>query len=232
MDKEQIELPGDYPEPTKGDMGITAMRTLIAAVPYVGGSVDEVLGLALQSPVQKRRDKWFRGVGAALEELAKRGKAPKLEELLEDERFVTATIQATRIAVGTHRGEKRRFLRNVLTSLACGKGTSEEMWGVFFRYIEEFGAPHIMLLKLFDNDERRARSGHCGTFAQYIIEGLGKPARNPYYYQFGYAIVDLNTRGLITLRDMGEKFTQDAVITPYGRHFLEFIADHEPAAGE
>jgi hypothetical protein len=232
MDTEQIELPGDYPEPTAGDMGFAAMRVLVAAVPYVGGPADEALSVAFQSPVQKRRDKWFRGVGAALEEIANRGEAPKLEELLEDERFVTATIQATRIAVGTHRGEKHRFLRNVLTKFACGKGSSEEMWGVYFRYIEEFGAPHIMLLRLFANDERRARSGHCGSFAQYIIEGLGKPARNPNYYQYGWAITDLHSRGLITLRDMGEKFTQDAVITPYGRHFLEFIADHEPAARE
>jgi hypothetical protein len=206
MDTDQIELPGDYPEPTAGDMGFAAMRVLVAAVPYVGGPADEALSVAFQSPVQKRRDKWFRGVGAALEEIANRGEAPKLEELLEDERFVTATVQATRIAVGTHRGEKHRFLRNVLTKFACGKGSSEEMWGVYFRYIEEFGAPHIVLLRLFANDERRARSG--------------------------WAITDLHSRGLITLRDMGEKFTQDAVITPYGRHFLEFIADHEPAAGE
>jgi hypothetical protein len=31
---------------------------------------------------------------------------------------------------------------------------------------------------------------------------------------------------------MGERFSQDAVITHYGRHFLEFIADYEPTAKE
>jgi hypothetical protein len=229
VSKEDVQL-GEYPEPTAADVGVTTMRSLIALVPYVGGAADELLGLGYTSPVQKRRDNWFTSLGATLDKLAREGAVPPVEKLVENERFVTATIHATRIAIGTHREEKHRFLRNVLLRVASGKCTSEELWGSYFRFIEDFGAPHMLLLRFFADDERRVRSSHCRTYAQYICEGLGKARRQPYYWLFPIAIADLNARGLCTLRSMEEKFTGADIVTYFGREFMRFVAEYEPGS--
>jgi hypothetical protein len=225
-----------YPEATTSDAGVAVLRSAISVAPFVGGAANELLSLVLVAPLEKRKEKWIRAVAADVDALIKKVDGMSWELLGKNEQFVTATIHATRIAMATHRGDKHRYLRNVLVCVAAGKGTSEEMWGSYFRLIEDFGAPHMQLLRLFGNDERRQRSGHCFTYAQYIREGLGKAARNPYWYLYPLALIDLNTRGLISIRDMEQKFATDDIVTYYGRRFMDFIADYEPevqsAAGQ
>jgi hypothetical protein len=232
MSTEELLPPGEYPEPTAADKRVGTVRTLMALVPYVGGAADELISIGYTSPVQKRRDAWFKDVGAALDRLSREGAVPPVEKLIEDEGFVTATIHATRIAIGTHRDDKHRFLRNVLLRVAAGKGTSEEFWGTYFRFIEDFGAPHMMLLAFFGNDERRKRSSHCHTIAQYMAEGLGIARRQRYYSLFPLAITDLHARGLITIQRMDERFTGDDPVTPLGRAFMRFVEEYVPEAKE
>jgi hypothetical protein len=228
MNDEELITLGEYPDATAVDVGLGTVRALVALVPVVGGAADELMTMGVSSPVQKRRDDWFRGLGAAVEKLARDGACPPVEKLVEDEKFVTATIRATHIAIGTHRGDKHRYLHNILTRIAAGKGAHEEMWGIYFRLIEDFGAPHMQLLRLFSNEERRQRSGHCHTYAQYISEGLGKQARNPCSFMYPIAIADMHARGLIKTRGMEEKFETTDVITYFGHGFLRFVAEYVP----
>ena len=85
---------------------------------------------------------------------------------------------------------------------SCGERHERGVLGTYFRFIEDFGAPHMMLLAFFGNDERRKRSSHCHTIAQYMAEGLGIARRQRYYWLFPLAITDLHARGLITIQRM------------------------------
>jgi hypothetical protein len=104
------------------------------------------------------------------------------------------------------------------------------MWGSFFRCVEDFGAPHMLLLRLFSNGEARKKDPqYCHTYGQFISECLGKPSRHRFGYLFPLALVDLSTRGLCTVRDMQQKYTGEDVLTPYGREFVRFVSEYRPA---
>ena len=110
-----------YPEPTEADVALGAGRAALAAIPFVGG---EVLSLVLaRSPklVQaRRRDSWLKELADGLEETERKIDGFTIENLTQDEAFVSAVIEATRSAISTHKDEKRDALRssNALLNIA------------------------------------------------------------------------------------------------------------------
>jgi protoheme ferro-lyase len=108
-----------YPEPTEADVALGAGRAALAAIPVIGGTLTEVLSLVLAPAVARRRDTWFRELADALEEAERKIEGFTIENLAEDELFVSAVIEATRSAVSTHKDEKREALKNGLLNIAC-----------------------------------------------------------------------------------------------------------------
>jgi hypothetical protein len=115
-----------YPEPTAVDVAQGSGRAALAAIPFVGGSITEVLSIVLAPAVARRRDQWFKELADALDELQAKVAGFKVESLIETEAFVSATIQASRIAVATHQNEKRGYLRNALLRIAAGVAPVED----------------------------------------------------------------------------------------------------------
>jgi hypothetical protein len=50
----------------------------------------------------------------------------KVENLQHDEEFVSAVIEASRLAISTHKQEKREALRNALLNIALHRSTDED----------------------------------------------------------------------------------------------------------
>ena len=50
-----------YPEPSDADVALGAGRAALAAIPFVGGSITEVLSLVLAPAVTRRRDTLVQG---------------------------------------------------------------------------------------------------------------------------------------------------------------------------
>jgi len=120
-----------YPQPTEADNAQAIARAGIAAIPVIGGTIDEILSLVLAPAVARRRDEWLKELADALDQVEKKVEGFKVEELAKNEAFVSATIQATVIAVGTHQREKREYLRNALLNIAKGI-TSDDIKQQFF----------------------------------------------------------------------------------------------------
>jgi hypothetical protein len=81
-------------------------------------------------------------------EVGKKVAGLKLEDLVGNEAFVSATTQATVIAIRTHQREKREYLRNAVLNIAKGVTPDEIKQQFFLNTIEAFSAAHIKALNV------------------------------------------------------------------------------------
>lgn len=137
-----------YPEPTDTDFAYGAARAALTAIPIVGGSITEVMSLVLAPAVARRRDTWFKELADGLEEAERKIDGFTVENLIQDEAFVSAVIDATRSAISTHKDEKRDALRNGLLNIALHRSTDKDQQQTFLRYIDELTVWHIRILRL------------------------------------------------------------------------------------
>jgi hypothetical protein len=216
-----------YPESDESDIAQGAIRTALASIPVFGGPITEVLSLVLAPAVARRRDEWFKELAEALDHVEANVEGFKVEDLAQNEAFISATIQATRIAVGTHQKEKREYLRNTILHVAEGDAPDEEQQQIFLRYLEDFTATHVKLLDFFAHasqilEEKGVRiEGNMTTYRRAVEQCLYPRWRHEFLRQ---VIVDLRIRGLSAVQDLDDNFFPNSpAVTGYGRAFLNFV---------
>jgi hypothetical protein len=208
-----------YPEPSGKDIALGAARAALSAIPYVGGSATELLGLVLAPPVARRRDEWLKELADALEELQKRVDGFSIESLQNNETFVSVTLQAAQAAMRTHQQEKRDALRNAALNSVLSQDTDEDEQLMFVGLTDVFTVLHLELLKLF---------GDRGNYPEIKRQQLRdrRELTDP-------IVLDLNNRGLLRdprpsvarTRDSDESLTiQSWTLTRLGIKFLTFIS--------
>lgn len=220
-------LAGRYPEPDDVDTLRRYIRAGIAIIPMVGGSMNELLSMVLAPGVMRYRDEWFKDLANLVEELGLRVDGFKPEKLAENDQFISATIQATRIATATHQHDKRVMLRNALFNVATEKGPKEDLQQVFFNAIEEFSPSHVKLLKVLwtgrqDLSRKNLFSG-VGTY-QDVVERLIPELRGQQNL-VECILTDLRNRGFSTLDRTNVPYGNATVITNLGIEFLHFVMD-------
>lgn len=223
-----------YPEPTDADVALGAGRAALAAIPFVGGSITEVLSLVLAPAVARRRDTWFKELAGVLEDAERKIDGFSVENLTQNEAFVSAVIEATRSAISTHKDEKRDALRNGLLNIALRRSTDEDRQQTFLRYIDELTVWHIRILVLFQNPPKYLVAKGLGTSyymgsASQVLEDVYPELRGKREL-YDQIAADLNAGGMVagasflhgmmTAQGMVSKRT-----TPLGDEFLAFIAD-------
>jgi len=129
-----------YPEPDETDTASAVARSIIGAAP-LGGSLIELLSPILGPPVERRRGEWARDLADVVESIGKR-----VEELGSDDVFVSSVIRTSRIAIASHRADKRKLLKNMLVKIGSGFAPDEDMLEVYFRIIEDLTPSHIAFL--------------------------------------------------------------------------------------
>src|SRR5437660_894259 len=84
------------------DFALATLKGALSNIPIVGGSAGEALGLAMVSPLAKRRDDWLESLAIRVLELQAKVEGFTFERLLQDDAFVTAVTHASGIAARTH----------------------------------------------------------------------------------------------------------------------------------
>jgi hypothetical protein len=219
-----------YPQPDSADTVHAAARGLISLIPGAGGPIDELLALVLAPSVSRRRDDWFRELADLVEEIKKRIDGFKVEYLAENEEFVSATIQATRIAAGTHKEEKRRILRNALLNIALGTGPDEDTQEIFLNIVDAFTASHVRVLDvlwrgagritgtLWEQSRVPMNARNYGSAIEVLVpelKGQGALAE--------YILIDLRNRGFTQLNSLSNSFPQGGTISNIGVQFMRFV---------
>ena len=237
----------ELPKPESSDKVITVFRSLIAGVPWVGGSINEVWSGFFSSPLAKRREAWLYNLALAVVELQNTAPNLSIDALQDDERFLTAVLTATAIAIRTHRKEKLDALRHAAISSVLNTDIDEDEQAMFMKYVDDFTPYHLRVLTAFhDPDAHFAKLGT--SVGWFVVDASGtrwSPSKNTYDFvvqafpevtqehQFMDQVVeDLGTRNLIAVKWMFQEKLPD--IGPYtkrtGEKFMRFIGQSQPSA--
>lgn len=223
-----------YPEPSGSDLALGAARAAVAAAPIVGGSATEMLSMVLAPSLARRRDQWFKEFADALEQLETKVDGFRIADLSENEAFVSAVIEASKTAIGTHQQEKREALRNALLNIALQRTMDEDQQQIFLRYVAELTIWHIRFLALFQAPQ--AKLAAKGVKTNYYTRGASHVLEDYYPELQGkrefYDQIAADARGFIGGRSflhsmMSAQGMVSKRTTPLADTFLTFIS--EPA---
>jgi hypothetical protein len=207
--------PGDYTYA----LGIS----LLSIIP--GGQViASLVGVNQPSPLLKRIDKWMVEQQEVLAQLKESGL--NIEDLLNNEGFITVVLQASQVAMRTHQREKLDALRNAVKNSARPNALSDDVKLMFLSFVDTFTVWHLKALEHY-----RVQRKHKFSFGEFLSNSGEAP--NPSLIEpfpglreqksFADQVVrDLLNHGLLSTK------SGLTITTPFGRQFLAFISDGTP----
>lgn len=166
------------PEATIRDYARTIGDATVQAIPFVGGSVGVLLDTVLRPHYQKRLDAWLLDLGDVVRDLENRTEGFDVTALGQNELFVTAVIEASRIALGSHLETKVQLLKSALLNVAEGNLSDDFLALRYMRFIEELAPEHFRLL------------AYAVTPSSWHPNGVQTDAATP------RALIDVSTVGL------------------------------------
>ncbi len=165
-------------------------------------------------------------VGEKLKELEANGL--HLEKLQNDERFISAVMHASQLALRTHQKEKLTALRSAIVNVAKGQSPDEAIQHMFLDFIDSLSELHIQILKLFESPTPppNMSMGGLSSVLEYNMPQL--KGRRDIYDQFWK---DLYSRGLVNTDGLhtttsGSGLCQKRT-THLGDQFLKFISESQ-----
>ena len=221
------------PAGTKGDVAHGIVKAAISAAPVVGGPAAEIFGLVIAPPLQKRQAEWMEEVAEGLKRLEGRVEGFRIENLKDNEQFISIVLTATQSANRNHQREKREALRNAVLNVAVGSGLEQDAEAIFLSLIDRFTAWHLRILRLFQTPlELGAAKGLRPD--NYAIAGSRARLLEMYYPDmqgqrqfYDIAVADLHAQGMLGVRDLQGMITGQGmfqkVTTDWGDRFLAFI---------
>lgn len=222
----------DVPEATLGDRLHTLAKAGIASIPVVGAAASELFTVILAPPLEKRRVEWMNDVAERLKELDERGEL-KLEDLRDNETFITTAMQASQAAIRNHQSEKREALRNAVLNAALPNPPEESLQQHFINQVDTFTVWHIRLLGIFKDPprwfERNDRTPPNFSFSsslEQLLEAAWPELQNRYDF-LNVIVEELESKGLYSGGGLRTMMTGGGALgkrtTDMGDAFLEFI---------
>lgn len=180
------------PKRSKGDTAHSVAKAGLSAIPMVGGAAAELFQNLVQPPLDRRRQEWMEYVGEELQRLDAEGF--DLEQLQNDDRFISTVMQASQIAISTHEEERRDALRNAVLNTAQGQAPEEAKEHMFLQWIGTLSPLHIQILKVFQDPEPPGNMSMGGLNSVLESNFPNLCGRRDFYDQVW---ADLYIRGLV-----------------------------------
>lgn len=153
------------PKPNKADITHTLVCAGIASIPVIGGAGVEFFKMLITPSIEKRRQKWMEEVAKGLKELED-NKFILIEDLKNNETFITTVMQASQTAIRNHQKEKLEALRNAVLNAALPNAPEEDLQVMFLNLIDTLTVSHIKILH-FLNDPHALIKKHGIQFDGY-----------------------------------------------------------------
>lgn len=221
-----------YPEPDEADVAHATARALLSTLPVIGGPAAELFSQVITPALSRRRDEWLKDLADAVDRLeAARGNF-KVENLVSDERFLSAVIQTTRSAIATHEPDKREMLRNALLNSVASPSSIEGIEDLFFALIDSFSVSHIKVLEfIWKGVATLNEAGKWNPMDPYRYHDYRSAIGEVYPELKGQdgliscLMADLRSKGLSTVVGPDDVFPKSSGITNMGIQFLNFILE-------
>ena len=91
------EKPLGKPKAGIAGAGHLAVRVALSTVPVIGGAAKELFNTVIAPPLAKRQAEWMESIAQRLTELEKQVEGFKIENLLDNENFISTVFFATNI---------------------------------------------------------------------------------------------------------------------------------------
>jgi len=226
MSRADITTP---PKRNAKDVARTLVKAGLAAVPCVGGSASELFSLVVTPSFEKRRDGWVESIAIRLKELEDRFEKFKLENLRDNESFLSVFVEASQAAIRNHQEEKLEALRNAVLNAALPTDVDDDLQLIFLRVINSLTPGHLRILKKLDTFHNRVRKTP-GIMRQRKLR-LIFPEWEKQEFLYRLIVHDLHSHGLITFPSLdGLVIPPNSFCLPnepladLGEKFLKFIA--------
>ena len=222
----------DVSKISKGDIVHKVVKGGLGAIPFAGSLAAEFFDLVIKPPLSKRLDAWMESIAEGLKGLEEKVEGFRIEDLGQNEMFITTVMQATQSATRNHQKEKLEALRNAALNAALPNAPEEDLQMIFLGYIDSLTTWHIHILKLFDNPmEWFKRNGK--KFPELLFGGLENVLTSAYPELRGQRVFydqvfkDLYEKGLINTEGLHVTMTGGGLTaqrtSDMGKAFIRFI---------
>ena len=225
---DELEL---YPEATFRDYARTGVDAGIAAIPVIGGSLQTLADVVIAPSLTKRRDAWLRKLHELMAELQEKVDYFDPSSLVNDEVFVTAVADASRIAMGTHLEQKLELLKNCLAHLAVDDERNDFLDLQLFRFVDDLTPEHFVMLKYLSSPgawydaKGLERPNLANGSRRHLMTSAGLPVTGA---SLEIVLRDLGDSGLANTGSLDTMITADgvwqSVTTELGRELLDFVS--------
>jgi hypothetical protein len=135
--------------PGRDDVLLILGKAVLNFVPLAGGPAAELLDL-LRLPAAKRQYAYLGGLAVRLRQLESE-KRLSIEDVVQSDAFVSATLRGIDAARRTAEQEKIDALRNGVLNVALGQSVDESLTQLFLDWIDRFTVQHLRLLRAVDD---------------------------------------------------------------------------------
>ncbi len=211
---------------------------------------DLVVNNLIISPATKRRDTWIdEYLSKAYQLITEKVAFSVVENLPNNELFITVVLQATSIALRNHQKEKLEALRNAIINSVLPNAPDESLQLMFLNFIDSFTPCHLIMMDFIDNPREWCRKNNIriseimnrfkyndigqyrnhSNFLEEIFTGI---KNNSYIYE--QALEDITAKGLLISSDGGQKVSEVGInildlhksavsLSNTGKQFIDFI---------
>jgi hypothetical protein len=141
-------------EPSAGDYAHAGVRAVLSLAPVLGGPLVEFFSMVVAPPLEKRRDAWLIYIVNRLNKLECEVEGYKIENLAQNEEFISTLLYATQVAMRTHHEEKLEALRNIVVNSSLGITAPENIHLIFMNMIDRYTPLHLLILRFIENPDR------------------------------------------------------------------------------
>lgn len=153
-----------------GDYAHAGIQGGLSVAPWIGGPLAEFFSVIIAPPLEKRRDEWLIEIFTRLKKLEEEVEGFKIENLAQNEVFISILLYATQAAMRTHQDEKLIALSNAVINSAIRPTIDENLQLMFLNLVDRYTPWHLIILQFLD-DPRRYGIEHTITFPSWSSGG-------------------------------------------------------------
>lgn len=216
----------------KKDYLYSTVKAGLSSIPLAGSVVGEFFSMIVSQPISKRRDEWLVRIKNELEELQSKFDGFDINNLCNNEVFITVLMQASQIAIKNHQEEKLIALKNAVLNSAVEISIDENVQLMYINYIDELTPWHLKILTFFKNptewfneNNKSIPSVYMGSPSQILAEAFDELNGRREFYDL--IIKELYTKGLLNIDSVHTMMTSSGVFasrtTDFGTQFIKYI---------
>lgn len=220
------------PKPGVKDAAHTAGKVVFSLIPGIGGAAAEIFSTVIVPPLTKRRDEWIESIANGLKELEEKDEGFKIEELANNDMFITTVMHASQVAIRNHQEEKLEALKNAVLNAASPNAPEEDIQLMFLHFIDTLTPWHIRILTFFEDPKGWAEKYNVklpdlefGSPSHALLHAF--PELRSYSDFVDQVVKDLYAGGLMSIESLKTTMPKQGIFasrtTDFGSQFIQFI---------